>query len=266
MDALTFSSEMVKALAWPTAVLIVVLVLRGEIKTLLSLVKKLKAGPVEAEFDREVRELARETEGQLPPPTSVPPSSAERQKLLQLAELNPRSAIIEAWHNVEFAARRVVEARDPSITARELQSSSALLRSLNRYEILSRDEVVLFNDLRALRNQAVHLPEFSPAYDAVLNYIDLALRLKFALEGKVLGGVGRLTSGSRGPLSSGAVLRFAPLSRPLNRDVEAVQKVQPRVRGRPARALFDESCSSGEQERGALQGGRSQSPFPSNRS
>ena len=191
MDTLTFASELVKALAWPAVGLTIVLALRSEIKALLPLVKKLKAGPVEAEFDREVRELAREAEGQIPPAPSVALTSPEREKLLQLAALNPRSAIIEAWHNVEFAARRVVEARDPSITARELQSSSALLRSLNRHEILSRDEVALYNELRALRNQAVHLPEFAPSSDAVLNYIDLALRLKSALESRMLpGGTG----------------------------------------------------------------------------
>jgi len=184
MDPLTFIAEMVKAFAWPTTTLIVVIVFRREIKTLLSLLKKVKAGPAEAEFGREVRELARETEDQLLPTNAVSPSSPDRQKLLQLAEINPRSAVIEAWNTVEFAARRVVEALEPSATVRELQSSSALLRSLNRHEVLNRDEVTLFNELRALRNQAVHVPEFSPAYDAVLNYINLALRLKAALDGK----------------------------------------------------------------------------------
>jgi hypothetical protein len=188
MDGLTFASEVIKALAWPAAVSITVLVLRREIKALLPLVKKLKAGPIEAEFDREVRELKEQAERQPPALSPAPVSTSERQKLLQLAELNTRSAVIEAWHNVEFAARRVVEAHDRSISTRELQSSSALLRSLNRFEILSRDEVALFNDLRALRNQAVHLPEFSPAYDAVLNYIDLALRLKASLDSRVVVG------------------------------------------------------------------------------
>jgi hypothetical protein len=186
MDRLTFVSEVIKALAWPTAASSAVLVLRREIKGLLPLVKKLKAGPIEAEFDREVRELKEQAERQPAAPSPVQISTSERQKLLQLAELNPRSAIIEAWHNVEFAARRVVEAHDRSISDRDLRSSSALLRSLNRFEILSRDEVALFNDLRALRNQAVHLPEFSPAYDAVLNYIDLALRLTASLDSRVI--------------------------------------------------------------------------------
>jgi hypothetical protein len=184
MDRLTFIAEMVKAFAWPTTTLIVVIVFRRQIKTLLSQLKKVKAGPAEAEFDRELRELARETEDQPLPTNAVSPSSPERQKLLQLAEINPRSAVIEAWHTVEFAARRVVEAFEPSATVRDLQSSSALLRSLNRHEILNRDEASLFNELRALRNQAVHVPDFSPAYDAVLNYINLALRLKAALDGK----------------------------------------------------------------------------------
>ncbi len=191
MDSLTFVAELVKALAWPVVSLVMVLALRHEIKRLLPQVKRFKAGPLEAEFDREIRELARETEAQLSPPAALPSASPEREKLLQLAALNPRSAIIEAWHHVEFAARRVVEARNPAITARELQSSSALLRSLNRDEILSRDEVALFNDLRALRNQAVHVPDFAPAADSVLNYIDLALRLGGALEGRALrGGAG----------------------------------------------------------------------------
>ena len=187
MDTMTFIAEMAKALAWPVATASVVVVLRHELKALAPVLKRVKAGPVEAEFDREVRELARETEHQQPSPNPDPKSLPERQKLLQLADIDLRSAVIEAWHCVEFAARRVVEARDPSITARELQSSSALLRSLNRYEVLSRDEVTLFNELRALRNQAVHMPEFSPAYDAVLKYIDLALQLKSVLERSVLG-------------------------------------------------------------------------------
>ena len=54
MDTLTFIAKLVEFLAWPTAAVIVVVLLRDELRRLLSLVKKLKAGPVEAEFEREV--------------------------------------------------------------------------------------------------------------------------------------------------------------------------------------------------------------------
>lgn len=188
MDWLTFIVELFKALTWPVVVVAVVLLLRREIRDLLPFLKRLKAGPVEAEFDREVQEIKSGVETQLP---SIPPSvttSPEQQKLLQLAEVNPRSAIIEAWRGIEFAARKLLESRDPSLTLREHQSPIALLKALNRLEVLTRDEVALFNDLRSLRNQAVHQDNFAPSYESVLNYIDLAVRLRSAIESRLRGG------------------------------------------------------------------------------
>lgn len=182
MDALTFIVEIVKALGWPVAAIILVMMLRKEIKALLPLVKRLKAGPVEAEFDREVKELKETAEAQLQPVVRSQDATTQRQKLLQLIEVNPRSAVIEAWQCVEFAARRFLQSQNGSITEREPQSPVALLRGLNRYEVLTRDEVALFNDLRSLRNEAVHRSEFVPTYESVLNYIDLAARLQAVIE------------------------------------------------------------------------------------
>jgi len=200
MDWLTFIAELFKALTWPVVVVAVVLLLRREIRDLLPFLKRLKAGPVEAEFDREVQEIKSGVETQLP---SIPPSvttSPEQQKLLQLAEVNPRSAIIEAWRGIEFAARKLLESRDPSLTLRELQSPIALLKALNRLEVLTRDEVALFNDLRSLRNQAVHQDNFAPSYESVLNYIDLAVRLRSAIESRLRGGaVGLPSAGAASP-------------------------------------------------------------------
>lgn len=188
MDWLTFFAEILKALGWPAAAVTVVLLLRTEIKTLLSLVKKLKAGPVEAEFDREVRELKSSAESQLPLVAVGASASPQRQKLLQLAEINPRSAIIEAWQSIEFSARRLLEHLEPNLTVRELQSPVLLLRALNRREVLTRDEVAIYNDLRALRNQAVHAGDFAPSYESALNYIDLSVRLQSAIEARLPGG------------------------------------------------------------------------------
>ncbi|MBI2361382.1 MAG: hypothetical protein HYV04_21145 [Deltaproteobacteria bacterium] len=188
MDWLTFIAELFKALTWPVVVVAVVLLLRREIRNLLPFLKRLKAGPVEAEFDREVQEIKSGVETQLP---SIPPSvttSPEQQKLLQLAEVNPRSAIIEAWRGLEFAARKLLESQDPSLTLPEFQPPIALRRALNRLEVLTRDEMGLFNDLRSLRNQAVHQDNFAPSYESVLNYIDLAVRLRSAIDSRLRGG------------------------------------------------------------------------------
>lgn len=180
-----FIVELVKPLAWPVAVIATVVLLRKEIKSLLSLLRKLKAGPLEAEFDREVKELRAEAEVELPPtPTPTPAaaerSSSQRQKLNQLTQVNPRSAIIEAWLGVEFAAQRALGRADKA--PRPNASPMALFRDLAKSQLLDPELLALFQDLRALRNQAVHVSDFHPSQEAALNYIDLALRIQSALD------------------------------------------------------------------------------------
>jgi hypothetical protein len=182
MDALTFIAKLVEFLSWPSATVVLVLLLRGEIKDLFRYVKKLKAGPVEAEFEREVKELKATAEAQpqlLPPPEGATP---ERQMLLQLVQINPRSAVLEAWRGVEEASLRVIQNKGFYVPEREANSPLAVIRSLNKENVLSGEEIALYHDLRALRNQAAHSQDFSPTVDAALSYIELAGRLRRALE------------------------------------------------------------------------------------
>jgi hypothetical protein len=185
MHWMQFVVELVKPLAWPLALIVTVLLLRKEIKNLLSLLRKLKAGPLEAEFDREVKELRAEVETELPPtplptPAAQERSSSQRQKLVQLSQVNPRSAIIEAWLGVEFAAQRALGQVGQS--PRPNASPISLFRDLSKSQLLDPELLALFQDLRALRNQAVHVSDFNPSQEAALNYIDLALRVQSALE------------------------------------------------------------------------------------
>lgn len=155
---------------------IVVLLLRGEIKALFRYVKKLKAGSIEAEFEREIEELRASTEAS---PTGITP---EKQVLLQLVQINPRSAVLEAWRGIEEAAIRVVQNKAFYVPPRESSSPLAVIRSLSRESVLSPEEVALYHELRSLRNQAAHADDFSPTVDAALNYIELAGRLRQTLE------------------------------------------------------------------------------------
>lgn len=182
MDCLTFTSKLIEFTAWPTASVLLVLLLRKEIKSLLPHVKKLKAGPVEAEFEREVTELQKETGTQ---PTSVPlPAglTAERQMLFQLVQVNPRSAILEAWRGIEEAAARLVQEKALFVSDRDARSAFAVIRAIGNASLLSPEDFALYHDLRALRNQAAHATEFAPTTDAALSYIGLASRMRGALE------------------------------------------------------------------------------------
>ena len=182
MDTLTFIAKLVEFAAWPVATVVLVLMLRDEIKKLLPSVKKLKAGPVEAEFEREVKELKATTEARpqlLPPPEGITP---ERQMLLQLVQVSPRSAVLEAWRGIEEASIRVVQSKGVYVSERDSMSPLSAARALNKEQLLTADELALFHDLRSLRNQAAHAQDFAPTTDAALNYIELASRLRQSLQ------------------------------------------------------------------------------------
>jgi len=174
MDGPTFFSIVIASLAWPVTVIVLVCRLRPEISLLISFLKKVKAGPIEAEFEREVKELRTEVEADLPVPAD--PVSPARQRILQLANISPRSAIIEAWQMVEFAAQSLVLPITSSPTEK-VETATRQWRRLQSSGRLTRSQVSMYADLRGLRNQAVHAPDFNPSYEATLNYIEAALRL-----------------------------------------------------------------------------------------
>lgn len=64
MDCLTFLSNLASSLAWPIAAVVIAFSMRVQLGTLLSNIKKIKAGSLEAEFEKleqevqEVREKA----------------------------------------------------------------------------------------------------------------------------------------------------------------------------------------------------------------
>ena len=57
MDTLTFLTKLLQYGAWPAAAFAIVFALRKEIQSVLSTVKRFKAGPVEVELERVVKEL-----------------------------------------------------------------------------------------------------------------------------------------------------------------------------------------------------------------
>ena len=175
MDQFTFIAKLFEVLAWPIAAIVLVILLRREIATLAPFIRKLKAGPLEAEFEREVRELRSEVETSKPP-TDIEPLSwqASTEKL---AQVNPRSAILEAWRQTEAAAIRRVRARQPGLTDQQVRSTREVLKLLADTGISTVEEVALLNQMRFLRNQAGHVDSFLPTYEAAMNYIQLAAHL-----------------------------------------------------------------------------------------
>lgn len=181
MDWLTFVSKLIETLAWPAVVLVVVALLRKEVRALLAILKKVKAGPVEAEFEREINELKSVADAELPVVEQPAPATSNQNELEQLAQINPRAAIIESWRRLELEARKALSRLGISMNWRDAASPLAHARNLAKSTLLSQEELVLFNDLRNLRNMSVHAEKFSPTLESALSYIEVAFRVQQTL-------------------------------------------------------------------------------------
>src|SRR4030042_6558797 len=108
MDLVTFISEIVNALAWPATVVVLLIGLRGHIGHLLPRLKKVKHKDTEVEFTEALSLVKGEAERRLPTPPKetgicIPTSLRVDHHLMQLVDVSPRSAILEAWIQVEDA-------------------------------------------------------------------------------------------------------------------------------------------------------------------
>ena len=178
MDVLAFIAELIKALAWPATVLILVCLLRKPVAELIPLLTRLKYKDIELEFGRRVAEVKAEATEELPPPEPAAVlESAEEQTVLELAKLSPRAAVTEAWRQVEVAAVEAARRNDIYLSPSELTSPVRVLRALERNQIIEMGKIGLLHDMRGLRNQAVHAPEFAITATAAMEYVQVARRL-----------------------------------------------------------------------------------------
>jgi hypothetical protein len=164
MDWLSFVVELLHATAWPIAAVVIAVLFRRQIRDLLSRVRKGKIGPAEFEFEQVVRELVQEVAPVPSAPVEAPHAA--------LATTNPRAAILEVWIELEAVMNRIAIAH--GIDARRGRSSLYQVRMLHKTGAITDEDVALFNDLRALRNQAAHDEAFSPSIESVVQYMSLA--------------------------------------------------------------------------------------------
>ncbi len=71
-----------------------------------------------------------------------------------LAEISPSAAVLEAWINIERALRELAHRK--LLKERRLQPVHQLMRELRSLQIISPRLASMLDDLRALRNEAIH--------------------------------------------------------------------------------------------------------------
>jgi hypothetical protein len=172
MTSLVLAVELVKALAWPVAAVVLALLFRSQVSTLLRTIKRGKIGSAEFEFERDVQAI----EARVPDlPSLPPPASAAKD-----ATANPRGTVLEAWLKLEDSVIDLAMRRGlTNATARRYPSAS--IQAVRKSGLLPPAHLSLLSELQELRNRAAHDPDFSADPDAVLSYVRLAADLEHQL-------------------------------------------------------------------------------------
>jgi hypothetical protein len=107
MSTEQFVASLVHSLAWPVAAVSVALLFRRQISRLLGRpMNRLRAGPLEFEFDR----LLATVEADVDPRKRPVPGESVAIELAGIAEQAPLAAIIESFGRVEAALRELLAA------------------------------------------------------------------------------------------------------------------------------------------------------------
>lgn len=184
MDWMTFIVEILKATAWPLTAVVAIILLRKGLVELLPRIQKLKHKDTEIEFAKAIGEIEKKVIPEEPKPEDKEADikiENEFERIMEVSKLSPRSAIMEAWLSVESSATKSVLAKYPEFEERKhipptLLAKLLLGLGLNKYDVST------FNELRGLRNQAVHSAQFEIDSGTIGSYVDVALSLARRIE------------------------------------------------------------------------------------
>lgn len=178
MDWKEFVSAIVDTLAWPLVTMFVVWQLKDKLGELLPRLKKVKHKDTELEFAELVTELVTESKAEpdVIPASQLPKSKEDFDFLIKLADISPRSAVLESFRAVESAASVAVAKAYPDIDQRNTRSPMQVF-DLLRGKVLSDSQFKQLNELRKLRNKAAHMEDFNLHGTPIEAYIDIALTM-----------------------------------------------------------------------------------------
>ncbi|MDO8375108.1 MAG: hypothetical protein Q7T39_24520 [Polaromonas sp.] len=177
MDALTFISKMTDALAWPFVALVLGLLLRKKVLDLIPGIRRLKAGPVEAEFELATKQLlsnaavaTSQAEPSAPAKSLQAPEQRDDKIIARLlnARNDPAGMILEGWANVDGELFRLGNQMGSLVDP--LTSTTKVYESVMASDILPSETRRLVRDLRELRNKVAHAI-VKPTAEAAQDYI-----------------------------------------------------------------------------------------------
>jgi hypothetical protein len=166
--------ELVKALAWPVAVIWIAYIFRAEVRQLLGRVSSFKYKDVEASFEKSLIKAEKSAENIAKPHINESETDlSQKEQLLRISDVSPRAAIVEAWTLIETAAMKNGLSSGSAIKRTNPKMILDYLASSGKF---SPDSLELINQLRQIRNKASHMPDFAVTQSEAERYLNLAVK------------------------------------------------------------------------------------------
>ncbi|WP_300631884.1 hypothetical protein [Pseudomonas sp.] len=169
MDWLQFLSSVIGSIAWPSAVVALAILMRTPLGKLLPLIRTLKYKDLQIDIGERL-EAVREKVGA---ESEAPDIATEEPPLTfkKLAQADPRAAILSAWIPVEIELNEIAK----KMNLQSRRGTLDMMRQLSREGVLDRLTSDTLDQLRRIRNTAVHVTEESVSFNDAIHMAEMCL-------------------------------------------------------------------------------------------
>lgn len=182
MDWRELIASVVDSLAWPVAIVVLVVVLREQMTRLLDgSLRRLKVGPVEAEWHEVAVEVATSTaRAALPSAVGNDELDTALDNLERLARSSPGDAIQQTYSLVFQDLAQRMKARNVDPIVNDSREPNILIKSAYHGGVINKETGEALRGLLTLRQLSAHRGELETAERAV-DYVVLARAVLYAL-------------------------------------------------------------------------------------
>ena len=183
MDTLTFISNLVSALVWPSLLLGIMMLFKSEVANLLGRIKKIKHKGSEIDLAEEISDATKSADKVLS--ESGLNSTPEQERIRKLAQDSPRGAILDSWLSIEEAMVNYL-IRHGVIGVDSNKPHYNLAQKIRMHNLdaptLGQGIIEMLDKLKRIRNDAVHQTDADITTEIANEYTALAIRVKAKLE------------------------------------------------------------------------------------
>jgi len=184
MTWLAFIASLVHSLAWPAGIVAVVTIMRKPIGAALNRgLRRLRAGPIEVEFEHELAEVREELSrsAELSAAASAEAEVTLASELTRLTEISPRAAVLEGFARIEGRLR---ERLDDVVEVNDRATARVMAGVAYNQGLISEETLRAIEGLSVLRNLAAHSLTDTISVDRARDYLVLADAVLHALRAK----------------------------------------------------------------------------------